>query len=191
MSRRGERPAVQVMRRATRLLIWRFRRIKNAIAHITSTRTMTIAAMAPPEGPDFFAPLVEPATKASAGDVGVIEGMVVLPKMTFGIGGLDISCGVVLGMGEVVVEVREGEGGCDEEDDVVMSEEFVAAGKAESSTGSVMDNPSGANIFTIDVEACTTVVGVGSPMLEADGLVVDDVVCTGVLVVRRGKAPSS
>jgi len=89
------------------------------------------------------------------------------PKITFEIDGLNVSC-VVLGTGEVVEEVREG--GCDEdeEDDVMMSEELVAAGRAES------DNPSGA---TIDVEACTTVVGVVFSIKETD--------CTDVLVIGR------
>jgi len=136
---------------------------------------MTTAAMAPPERRDFFAPLVEPAMKASGVEsIGIIEGMVmfVFPK-TFEIGGLDVPCGMILGTGEVVVEVRES--GCDE-DEFMMSEEIVAAGRAES--------------IAIDVETCTTVVGEGSPMLGAGELLVKGVVCTGVLVLREGE-PSS
>jgi hypothetical protein len=68
-----------------------------------------------------------------------------------------------------------------DDEEASVSVVFVIAGRVELSTEAGMDDPFGVTIITMDVEACTTVVGVGS---EAGALTMNVVVCTGVPVVR-------
>ena len=67
--------------------------------------------------------------------------------------------------------------GSDVDEEAMMSEVFVAAGRVELSTEAEMDGPSDAITITMEVETCTTVVGVGVfPMSEAGALTMNVVV---------------
>jgi len=79
-----------------------------------------------------------------------------------------------------------------DEEEAMMSEVFVTAGRVELCTEAGRDGPSDAITITKVVEACTTVVGVGLfPMSEAGVLTMNLVVCTGVAVVRKVRPPWS
>jgi len=131
--------------------------------------------MAPPERPrGFFIPLSELVRSESEGDIIDGEGTIVLRReavsVVVGIGGDD--------GGSVDSDV--------DEEEPMVSEVFVTAGRVELSTEAGMDGPSDATTITMDVETCTTVVGVGvSPLTEAGALTVNVVICTGVPVVRK------
>lgn len=80
----------------------------------------------------------------------------------------------------------DGSSDSDVEEEGMMSEGFVTAGRVELSKEAGRDGPSDATTVTNDVETCTTVVGVGvSPMSEAGTSTMKVVVCTGMPVVRK------
>lgn len=162
---------VQVTRRATRFWIWRLLRTKNVTAHNASTRTMTMAAIPPPERWEelFAAPPRKESAEVAPSDVGVV-----LPETGLWGTGLDVS-GVGVG-----VEA----GGGDDDDDGVVSDDPVTAGSVELGTEPEKDSPPGIIGVTVDVKAPATVVGEGgSPMTDACASVTT-VVGSGVPVVR-------
>lgn len=79
-----------------------------------------------------------------------------------------------------------GSGDSDVDEEGMMSEVFVTAGRVELSAEAGRDGPSDVTTITIDVESSTTVVGVGvSPMSEAGASKMKVVGSTGMTVVRR------
>ena len=169
---RGDRLVVQVTRRATRLWIRYLLKTKNATAHDASRRTMTIAAITPPEG-RWEELLVFPARADSAGTAEVI------PPLT----GM-VSAGlwrISLDATDVVVGVDVGDGDDDDDDDSMI---FDEAGSIELGTESERGNTPGTDCVAIEVEPPTTGLTVGiSPMLGVCALGAT-AVGTGVLVVR-------
>jgi len=91
----------------------------------------------------------------------------------------------------VVVGTGGDDGGSvdsDVDEEGMMSEVFVTAGRVELSPEAGRDGPSDVTTITIDVEACTTVVGVGvSSTSEAGTSKMKVVGRTGMPVVRKGR----
>jgi len=164
---------VQVTRRATRLWIRYLLKTKNATAHDASRRTMTIAAITPPEGrrEELF---VTPPRADSAGTDEVfppLTGIVVLPETGFWRTTLDVTA--------VVVRVDTGNDDDDDDDSMIFDEaESVELGSG-TERGRI-------DCDAIEVEPPTTELAVGvSPMLDVCAALTTTAAGTGVLVVRN------
>lgn len=104
--------------------------------------------MAPPERPEDFFPFAEPARTSVDGVIPTNEGGVVLA-------GLDVFN---------VVEVDRGDddgGSSDNDGEGEIFGESAPAGRVALRAGLEYDTASGTTVVTVDVETCTTVVGVG------------------------------
>ena len=164
---------VQVARRAMRLWIRYLLKTKNATAHNASRRTMTIAAITPPEGrwEELF---VDPARADSAGTDEVI------PPLSGTVEFSDTTAwGIVLDVTAAVVGVDISDDDDDDDDDSMI---FDEAESIELGTGSERGNPAGIDCVAIEVEPPTTVVG-KPPTLGVCALATT-AVGTGVPVVR-------
>jgi len=175
---------VQVTRRATRLWIRYLLKTKNPTAHNASRRTITIAAITPPEGrwEELFA---SPTRAESAGADEITPpatDMVVLPETGLWRTVLDVTADVVR-----VYIGNDDDDDDDDDDDSMISDE---AETMELGTGSERGNPPGVGCVAIEVEPPTTVLGVGmSPMLDACTSATT-AAGTGVPVVRTVGVPS-
>lgn len=167
---------VQVTRRATRFWIRYLLKTKNATAHDASRRTMTIAAIAPPEGRWEEELFVFPARADSAGTDEVIPPLTGMVSSGLWRTALDATA-VVVG-----VDVDVGDGDDDDCDSMIFDE----AESMELGTGSERGNTPGIDCVAIEVEPPTTGLAVGiSPMLGVCALAAT-AAGTGVLAVRTG-----
>lgn len=120
-----------------------------------------MAPMAPPERPeDFFPPFAEPARTSGYGVIPTNEGGVVLA-------GLDVFNAIEVDRGDDDGGRGDNDGGRGEGE---ISGESATAGRVALRAEPEDDTASGTTIVTVDVETCTTVVGVGDvPIVEAGG----------------------
>jgi len=145
---------------------------KNAIVHNASRRTITTAAITPPEGrEDLFVDAARPESAAGDEVLPPLMGMVVLPEAGPWRAVLDVTAVVVVG--------DDGDDG-----DSLMSDK-VEIGLA---TGLERDNPPGIGRVVVKVETPTAMDTF--PMLDA-GELGPVGVGTGVPVVKRGGSSRS
>jgi len=165
--------AVQVARRVTRLWIRYLLKTKNATAHNASRRTITTAAITPPEGrEELFAAPARPESAAWDGGepeaIPPLTGTVVLPEAGLWRTVLDVTAVIVVGG--------------DDDDDSMMPDEVESTGLG---TGTERNNPPRVCCVAIEVDTPTMVVGVDTSFMPAAGELGTMGVGTGVPVVKK------